>query len=102
MFLLLFNIVCAQLCEQSLDLIIKDHLIPRIRLFNSEGKGLDYLGEYPECFNNNRTYAAIFWKQNYLPCSSYGFCIPQACENEDFDNILNRLSSFYKLPEQIR
>ena len=101
MILVLIHVAYAQTCQQKLDHVLKNELMPRINSFNTEGKGLDYLGGYPECFSSNLTYAAIFWKKNYLPCSSFGFCIPNGCEKEDYDQILQSLSSDYNLPEQI-
>lgn len=101
MILVLIQIAYAHVCHQKLDHILKSELIPRINSFNSEGKGLDYLGGYPECFSNNLTYAAIFWKKSYLPQASFGFCIPNGCEKEDYDQVLQKLSSDYNLPEQI-
>ena len=101
MILLLINFVLSQNCEDKLESILRTDLIPRIESFKTKGVGLDYFCEFPECYSTNSTYVSIFWKiNNFLPCASYGFCLPKECAKEDYNQKLSFLSSNLELPGQ--
>jgi hypothetical protein len=92
----------AVTCEEALEGFVRDDLMSRIFSHKQTGEGLDYLGGYPECFNTNGTYVTVFWMNNNVPTVSYGFCLPNYCELDEAQKIMESLSSRYDLSGQIK